>query len=168
MQRRQFLLWTLGGTTALALGVSLYVDEEIANLSEHEKPHDLLLGALIPVLLEGALPEISKHRVDAINRTLDAVNQTLKWLPKAQRQELEQLLDILENRFGLLLLSGSMTPLMLRSPNELVEMLESWRSSWMALLQQAYLGLRELLMASYYACPEHWDRINYNKPKLAL
>jgi len=84
MQRRQFLLWTLGGTTALALGVSLYVDEGIGNLSEHEKPHDLLLGAL------------------------------------------------------------------------------------MALLQQAYLGLRELLMASYYACPEHWDRLNYNKPKLAL
>lgn len=168
MQRRQFLLWALGGTSALALGVSLYEEEEIANLSEHEKPHDLLLGALIPVLLEGALPEINKHRTSAINRTLDAVNQTLKWLPKAQRQELEQLLDILENRFGLLLLSGSMTPLMLRSPNELVEMLESWRSSWMELLQQAYLGLRELLMASYYACPEHWDRLNYNKPKLAL
>ncbi|GAB1136914.1 MAG: TAT leader-containing periplasmic protein [Shewanella algae] len=168
MQRRQFLLWALGGTSALALGVSLYEEEEIANLSEHEKPHDLLLGALIPGLLEGALPEINKHRSSAINRTLDAVNQTLKWLPKAQRQELEQLLDILENRFGLLLLSGSMTPLMLRSPNELVEMLESWRSSWMELLQQAYLGLRELLMASYYACPEHWDRLNYNKPKLAL
>ncbi|MDL2196967.1 TAT leader-containing periplasmic protein [Shewanella algae] len=168
MQRRQFLLWALGGTSALALGVSLYEEEEIANLSEHEKPHDLLLGALIPVLLEEALPEINKHRTSAINRTLDAVNQTLKWLPKAQRQELEQLLDILENRFGLLLLSGSMTPLMLRSPNELVEMLESWRSSWMALLQQAYLGLRELLMASYYACPEHWDRLNYNKPKLAF
>jgi hypothetical protein len=49
-----------------------------------------------------------------------------------------------------------------------VAMLESWRHHYLALLQTAYLGLRELVMASYYACPEHWGAIGYAKPSFLL
>lgn len=87
-------------------------------------------------------------------------------LPDEQQSELFELLDMLENRLGLLLLTSSMTPLLMRSPAELTQMLETWRHSYFALLQTAYLGLRELVMASYYACPEHWSRLHYAKPEL--
>jgi hypothetical protein len=59
-----------------------------------------------------------------------------------------------------------MTPLLMRSAAELTQMLETWRHSYFALLQTAYLGLRELVMASFYACPEHWSRLHYVKPQL--
>lgn len=117
-------------------------------------------------MLDGALPDVTTHKLVAQNRTLDAIKESINVLPAEQQIELFELLDMLENRLGLLLLTSSMTPLLMRSPAELTEMLESWRHSYFSLLQTAYLGLRELVMASYYACPEHWSRLHYAKPEL--
>ncbi|QYJ74758.1 MULTISPECIES: TAT leader-containing periplasmic protein [Shewanella] len=165
MNRRKFLLTALGGTAALALGVSLY-QPQLDVEDDGDKPHRILFSLLMPVLLEGALPEMAVPREAAVNRTLDAIEATISVLPTSQRDELEQLLDLLENRLGLLLLTGNMTPLLLRSPAELASQLESWRQSGLALLNQAYLGLRELVLASFYSCPEHWTLLNYAKPEL--
>lgn len=166
MQRRTFLLGAFTGTAALALGVNLYSPELDLPQDTEDKDYRLLFSVLLPVLLDGALPEVASHRVVAQNRTLDAIKQTIFALTPEQQDELYQLLDMLQNRLGLLLLTSSMTPLLLRSPTELTQMLETWRHSYFALLQTAYLGLREIVMASYYACPEHWSRLHYAKPEL--
>ena len=107
---------------------------------------------------------VESMRVAAQNRTLDAISQTISYLPQEGQDELEQLLDMLEQRLGLLVLTGSMTPLMMRTPNELISMLEYWRNSFLDLMVTAYQGLRELVMASYYASPENWGQLNYTKP----
>ncbi|MGP1782694.1 TAT leader-containing periplasmic protein, partial [Shewanella frigidimarina] len=101
---------------------------------------------------------------DAINRTLDAIEHTISILPQESQAELEQLLEMLEGRLGLLILTGSMTPLMLRKQPELIEMLQNWRTSFIDMMVTAYQGLRELVMASYYSNPEHWSRLHYAKP----
>ncbi|MCH4294582.1 TAT leader-containing periplasmic protein [Shewanella sp. 3B26] len=165
MNRRKFLLGALGGSAALALGVSLY-QPEFAQDERYDEEHRLLFSVLLPVLLDGALPEMAVPREAAMNRTLDAIAKTVAVLPADQRKELLQLLDSLENRFGLLLLTGSMTPLLLRSPAELTAFIEDWRQSSLALFNTAYLGLRELVLASFYSCPEHWAALNYAKPEL--
>jgi hypothetical protein len=95
---------------------------------------------------------------------LDAISQSITHLPVEQQQELMELLELLEGRFGLLLLSGSMTPLLMREPKQLIDMLEFWRHNYLDMLTTAYNGLRELIMASYYACPEHWGNLRYVKP----
>jgi len=112
------------------------------------------------------LPDVASHKLAAQNRTLDAIKQSMALLPAEQQEELNTLLTMLNHRLGLLLLTSSMTPLLMRSPRELADMLETWRHSYFSLLQTAYLGLRELVMASYYACPEHWGRLHYAKFEL--
>lgn len=166
MKRRTFLMGAFAGTAALALGVNLYSPEFSLSVDSEGKDYRLLFSVLLPVMLDGALPDVATHKLAAQNRTLDAIKQSISVLPEEQQTELFELLDMLENRLGLLVLTSSMTPLLMRSPAELTEMLETWRHSYFALLQTAYLGLRELVMASYYACPEHWSRLHYAKPEL--
>ncbi|MCS6177637.1 TAT leader-containing periplasmic protein [Shewanella baltica] len=166
MKRRTFLMGAFAGTAALALGVNLYSPEFSLPVDSEGKDYRLLFSVLLPVMLDGALPDVATHKLAAQNRTLDAIKQSISVLPEEQQTELFELLDMLENRLGLLVLTSSMTPLLMRSPAELTEMLETWRHSYFALLQTAYLGLRELVMASYYACPEHWSRLHYAKPEL--
>ncbi|MCB2383916.1 TAT leader-containing periplasmic protein [Shewanella sp. SR1] len=166
MKRRTFLMGAFAGTAALALGVNLYSPEFSLPVDSEGKDYRLLFSVLLPVMLDGALPDVATHKLAAQNRTLDAIKQSISVLPEEQQTELFELLDMLENRLGLLVLTSNMTPLLMRSPVELTEMLETWRHSYFALLQTAYLGLRELVMASYYACPEHWSRLHYAKPEL--
>ncbi|ESE41523.1 hypothetical protein [Shewanella decolorationis] len=166
MNRRTFLLGAFAGTAAIALGVNLYSPEFSLPDEGEDKDYRLLFGVLLPVMLDGALPDVASHKQAAQNRTLDAIKHSIDVLPDEQQAELFELLDMLENRLGLLLLTSSMTPLLMRSPGELTQMLETWRHSYFSLLQTAYLGLRELVMASYYACPEHWSRLHYAKPEL--
>ena len=164
MERRTFLTTALVGTATLALGLSIYSPEHIRVNKALDNEHRLLFSVLLPVFLEDALPNVESMRVAAQNRTLDAISQTITYLPQEGQDELEELLDMLEQRLGLLILTGSMTPLMMRSPDELISMLEYWRNSFLDLLVTAYQGLRELVMASYYAFPEHWGHLNYAKP----
>ncbi|RTR40160.1 TAT leader-containing periplasmic protein [Shewanella canadensis] len=164
MKRRTFLTSAFVGTASLALGVSIYSPEFIAANRSQDSQHRLLFSALLPIFLDGALPDVETLRRAAENRTLDAIGQTIAILPEEGRVELEQLLDMLEQRLGLLILTGSMTPLMMRTPQELISMLEYWRNSFLDLMVTAYQGLRELVIASYYSCPEHWSRLNYEKP----
>lgn len=166
MNRRTFLATALAGTGVLALGVNLYSPSYVGVNKNLDSEHRLLFSLLVPVFLDGALPQIETLRIAAQNRTIDAIVATMTLLPIDSRDELEQLLTLLESRLGLLILTGNMTPLLLRSPNELIEMLEKWRSSYLDMMVTAYQGLRELVMASYYACPEHWGRLNYEKPIL--
>ncbi len=167
MNRRTFLLGSFATTAAIAFGINLYSPEFSSTDEQTEgKDYRLLFSVLLPVLLDGALPEVASHKLAAQNRTLDAINQSIAGLPESQQDELYQLLDMLDNRLGLLLLTSSITPLLMRSPSELAQMLEGWRNSYFSLMQTAYLGLRELVLASFYACPEHWSRIHYAKPQL--
>lgn len=166
MKRRTFLTSAFAGTAALALGVSWYSSDPI-QVGE-DVNYRVLFSVLIPALLDGALPEVASQRKIAIDTTLDSIQASISVLPEEQQVELKELLALLESRLGLLLLTGSMTPLMLRSPIELVDMLEEWRFHYLDMIQTAYLGLRELILASYYSSPAHWGKLGYAKPTFLL
>ena len=164
MERRTFITTALAGTACLALGVNYCSSDYIAVNKELDDKHRLLFSVLLPVFLDGALPDVATLKRDAINRTLDAIEHTISILPQDSQAELEQLLNMLEGRLGLLILTGSVTPLMMRNESELIDMLQSWRTSYHDMMVTAYQGLRELVMASYYSSPEHWSRLHYAKP----
>ncbi|WP_025820838.1 hypothetical protein [Shewanella marina] len=164
MERRRFLVSVLAVSSALAVGSYHYL--QIDDLDDVDG-RDLLLACLIPVLLAGALPEVPSHRQQSINRTIIAIKDAIAVLVPAEQQQIEQLLTLLEQRLGLLILTGSATPLLLRQPQQLNQMLNEWRDSYLDLYQQAYLGLKELFMASFYACPEHWAALDYQLPHIA-
>ncbi|MCE9677640.1 TAT leader-containing periplasmic protein [Shewanella sp. AS1] len=167
MKRRTFLMTALAGTGALALGVKLYTPPHVGIVKSLDTEHRLLFSLLLPVFLDGALPQTEALRVAAQNRTLDAIALTLQQLPRDARDELEQLVELLESRLSLLILTGSMTPLLLRTPVQLAQMLEHWRRGYLDLMVAAYQGLRELVMSSYYGCPDHWSQLNYERPLIA-
>jgi hypothetical protein len=50
------------------------------------------------------------------------------------------------------------------SPVEIAGFLESWRSSWLTLLQSGYHALHELIMAAWYAQPGSWAALRYPGP----
>lgn len=164
MERRTFITTALAGTACLALGVNYCSSNYVGVNKELDDKHRLLFSVLVPVFLDGALPDVAALKRDAINRTLDAIEHTISILPQDSFDELEQLLELLEGRLGLLILTGSMTPLMMRKEPELIEMLQGWRTSYMDMMVTAYQGLRELVIASYYSSPEHWSRLHYAKP----
>ncbi|MCK8047236.1 TAT leader-containing periplasmic protein [Shewanella sp. 1CM18E] len=164
MERRTFITTAIAGTACLALGVNYYSADDIGVNKELDNNHRLLLSVLLPVFLDGALPDVAALKRDALHRTLDAIEHTISILPLDTKAELEQLFEMLEGRLGLLILTGSVTPLMMRNQSELVDMLQSWRTSYLDLMVTAYQGLRELVMASYYSSPEHWSRLHYAKP----
>lgn len=166
MKRRTFLTGAFAGTAVLALGVNLYPSDPITIGSDAQ--YRVLFSVLIPALLDGALPDVASQRRLAIDTTLDAIQVSISVLPVDQQAELMELLALLESRLGLLILTSSMTPLMMRSSADLTKMLDAWRFHYLDMVQTAYLGLRELILASYYATPAHWGKLGYAKPTFLL
>lgn len=80
MQRRTFLTGAFAATTALALGASVYLPPSQWPGAEQQN-HRALFAILLPVLLDGALPQMPGPRQQAIDRTLDAIDTTIATLP---------------------------------------------------------------------------------------
>ncbi|ADN77594.1 conserved hypothetical protein [Ferrimonas balearica DSM 9799] len=161
MDRRQFLLAGLVGTAAVATGVVLWpVEKPMPGLTD---PQARVLRALVVPVLEGAAPTA---QLDAQADTIVAnVAHTIATLPEGSQAQLNQLFDLLENRLGALALTGSLTPLLARQPEQLAAMLEQWRQHFLDTLVIAYQGLKELIQAAWYADPAHWPSLAYQKPQ---
>ncbi|MBU2115816.1 MAG: hypothetical protein KKE94_18805, partial [Gammaproteobacteria bacterium] len=80
-------------------------------------------------------------------------------------QELNQLFNLLANRISQLGLTGHISSLPDLSIAQRLQLLNQWRDSYLALLQQAYHGLRELLYGAYYGQIEHWQALGYTAPR---
>ena len=161
MDRRQFVL------TGIALGtmasVGLYGWQQ--SLTSDNSNRDLVLSALLPALLYGALPEDATLAAAELDRTHSAINDFLPFLPYRQQQELNQLFNLLANRLAQLGLTGYLTHLPDLTTAQRLALLNSWRDSYLGVLQQAYHGLRELLYGAYYGQPEHWQALAYTAPR---
>jgi len=89
------------------------------------------------------------------------VLQFLPFLPRRQQAELQQLFLLLQQRLGQLALTGHWLSLNEMPLQSRLQLLSSWRDSYLATLQQAYHGLRELLYGAYYGQPQHWPALEY-------
>lgn len=165
MERRKLLTSTFIGTATLAVGINIWQPWTLPKLALSED-NQSLLRVLLPVILDGALPAMPVDKTRAIERTIEAINKTITSLPTSHKEEIQILFESLNNRLGLLLLTGSITPLLLRQPQQLIKLLDSWRDSFVEMQKYAYLGLRDLIITSFYSCPEHWLFLNYQKPQL--
>ncbi|MDZ7868186.1 MAG: hypothetical protein U5L02_03115 [Rheinheimera sp.] len=160
MQRRQFIMLGLGAGVSLSLGLTLYPVLHSTETSRNDAA-TLVLDALLPVLLQGALPASAAEQQLALRRSRDAVLQFLPYLPRSQQQQLQQLFLLLQERLGQLALTGHWLSLNELPISSRLHMLTSWRDSYLATLQQAYFGLRELLFGAYYGQPQHWPALQY-------
>lgn len=165
MDRRQFILSGIALAAAASLGAGLSIYGWRQSLNADDNNRNLVLSAILPALLYGALPRDASLAAMELERTKAAVNDFLPFLPLRQQQELHQLFNLLANRISQLGLTGHLTQLADLSIQQRLALLDSWRDSYLGVLQQAYHGLRELLYGAYYGQPEHWQALAYTAPR---
>jgi hypothetical protein len=165
MSRRALLKAGVAGAAALALGRWLYTATTPgaavhAALEASARP---ILAAIIPVLLDGALPG-GTATVAAYAETLAGVEQTIAGLPPATRDELAELFSLLDFAPTRCLVAGVWAPWPQASREAIAAFLSSWRDSRFALLRSAYGALHQIVLAAWYANPRSWPAIGYAGP----
>ena len=162
--RREFLRAGLvGGLLLTALRVVPVQAQHAAGRAVLSAEQREVLAAVAPVLLAGALPE-GAQQADAVRAVVDAVEQAVAGLPPHLQAELDQLFTLLTFAPTRWLVAGVSAPWPRASAAEVGAFLESWRTSWLALLQSGYHALHELVMAAWYARPESWTALRYPGP----
>ena len=120
------------------------------------------LNALIPVMLEGAVPAAKMPQ--AIAGTLESLDYSLHHLSPELLKLTVQLFDVL----ALPLTRGPLTGVWgswdKASPAEVRAFLERWQNSSIGLLQMGHASLLQLVMMSWYSRAESWAHCGYPGP----
>ncbi|MCO5099550.1 MAG: hypothetical protein M9885_01420 [Burkholderiaceae bacterium] len=123
-----------------------------------------VLRALIPAVLEGALPTAGAQRSAGIETALAGVEATIAGLPPAMQEELQALFLALAAAPSRLLLAGLAKPWAQTSVVEVAAVLQGWRMHRLTLLQGAYHAVHKLILGAAYADEARWADIGYPGP----
>ena len=162
MNRRQFIFRSLALTLTASTGYAVYQYQSLQGI---DNAAVLVLDALLPAVLMGALPADAKAQQLSLVQTRDAVLQFLAYLPQSQQQQLQQLFQLLQQDLVRLAFTGQWLQLAELPLLARLDLLLSWRDSYFSVLQQAFSGLRELIYAAFYGQPQHWLALNYTAPE---
>ncbi len=124
----------------------------------------VIVAALAPVMLSGALPGDAAARKDAIAQTVRGVDVAIAGLPLAVRAQIRQLFGILRFPITRMFVAGIWHPWHAANDAEIAHFLEAWRYSRITRLRSAYDALHQLLMAAWYGNAKAWNAIGYTGP----
>lgn len=164
--RRSFLKAGLLGAALLAAGGGIY------RFTHPPAPYAFVLDgdaraaldAIVPAVLDGALPPDPAARMQAIQATTGRVHQTILGLPLATQKEVQDLFGLLALAPARRLLAGVSHHWADASVVEVTAFLQDWRTHRLALLRSAYQALHDLVLGSWYSDPAHWAAIGYPGP----
>lgn len=164
--RRSFLKAGLFGATLLAAGGGIY------RFTHPPAPHAFVLDggaraaldAIVPAVLNGALPADPSARTQAIHATTERVHQTILGLPLATQQEVQDLFGLLALGPARRLLTGIPHGWTEATDAEVTDWLQDWRTHRLALLRTAYQALHDLVLGSWYSDAANWAAIGYPGP----
>jgi hypothetical protein len=168
MTRRTLLKVGLAGGAALFL-VRWMTTRDASSPSNRtnadalEPPARVIVAAIVPVLLDGALPAAGA-RATAITTVIANVERAVGGLPPAVRKEIDQLFSLLAFAPSRGLLAGVWLPWSEASAQSIAAFLGQWRDSRFALKRSAYGALHQLIMAAWYGSPDAWPAIGYPGP----
>jgi hypothetical protein len=169
--RRTFLVAGLAGSATLAAAYWLRGANERgpaaganASLAALDRDAPAIVAAIVPVVLEGALPREAAQRDAALRETVGNVARAVGGLPPAAQKELAELFALLGFAPTRLALAGVTTPWAQASPEAIAAFLERWRTSGWLLLRSAYDALHQLILAAWYGNPHAWAAIGYPGP----
>ncbi|MGB7535874.1 MAG: hypothetical protein WBM19_09075 [Azonexus sp.] len=154
--RREFLKTGVGG--ALLLNIAACSRPPVGDRRA------VVLAALIPVFLEGALPASGEARSELIMRTIDGVGKAISGLSHATQKEIEELFDLLSFAPTRIIAAGIWSAWPEATPEAIGKFLESWRHSRFDLLKSGYAALHDLIFGAWYARPDTWAAIDYPGP----
>jgi hypothetical protein len=122
-----------------------------------------IVAAIIPVLLDGALPSGSEAPAARAD-TLAAVEVAIAGLSPATRKELADLFSLLGFPPTRCLVAGIWSPWPEATRESIASFLTRWRDSRFDLLRSAYAALHQLVFAAWYADPRAWPATGYAGP----
>ncbi len=125
--------------------------------------HDIL-RAVVPVMLDGALPVEPSARAAAIDETMAALGVAVSGLPAAAQAELAQLFALLSLPPVRLAVARLDAPWPQAAPAQVRACIDRFRDSPLILLRAAYDGLHQLTFAAWYGNPRAWPAIGYPGP----
>lgn len=123
-----------------------------------------IMRALIPALLDGALPAQPEARKASIEETVTAVATALDGLSPAAREELAALfamLSLAPLRIAFAGIDGAWRDASVSDANAFLVRLQ--KSRW-SVKRTAYDALHQLTFAAWYANPRTWPAIGYPGP----
>ncbi len=169
-QRRQFLKVGLLGSATLSVAACGVSRTRKSNTKDkflwlEEDDHELL-SALIPVMLDGALPEDSADHSLAMKEIIMGVDISVAHMLPAVRDEVRQLFCLLEFTPTRIVLAGILASWENASSRDISSFLSNWKESDFDLLRVGYSALHDLITGSWYANPRSWPRIHYPGPPL--
>ena len=154
--RREFLKTGVAGALLLNLAACTRPPESDRRA--------VVLAALIPVFLEGALPATGEARAELITRTIAGVEKAIAGLSLATQKEIGELFDLLSFAPTRMIIAGIWSAWPEATPEAIGRFLESWRHSRFDLLKSGYAALHDLIFGAWYARPDTWAAIDYPGP----
>jgi hypothetical protein len=125
---------------------------------------EALFGAVVPVLLAGALPAEPDARQRALAATITGIDGAIAGLPLAAQAELAQLIALLSLppvRLSLARVNGAWP---VAAPDDVRAFLDRCRHSSWTLPRAAYDAMHQLTFAAWYGNPGAWPAIGYPGP----
>ena len=171
--RRQLLKAGLAGGAVLVLARAAYgplspgpvAPDDPAYRYAFLGPKDrTLLSAIVPVMLDRALPSEGTARSAAVVEVVRGVDVAVSGLPPSVQEEVRQLFGLLGFPVARRLVAGVSAPWLEAGPESIAGFLERWRASRFALLQSAYQALHQLILAAWYGNPASWPATGYSGP----
>lgn len=120
------------------------------------------LRALIPVLLEGAVP--AGKMPQAVDGTLQSLDNGLAHLSPEMRGLTVQLFDVLALPLTRGPLTGVWSGWEGASAGDMRRFLARWQNSSLALLRMGHASLLQLVMMAWYSRQEAWAHCGYPGP----
>jgi len=167
ISRRTFITTGVLGAAALATAHWLrgpHSPPGDASLRTLDADAQAIMGAIVPVLLAGALPIAAEARRRAIAETVRGVDIAVAGLSPNAQDELRQLFALLALPPARLAIARVIGPWDEASEADVRAFLDRFRGSSLTLLRSAYGALHQLTFAAWYGNPASWPRIGYPGP----
>ncbi len=172
VSRRRFLKYSFWGTTAAVASTATiqYLNQvkqqpDATNNFSLFRPMDvIILQALIPVILAGALPVSKAKQVQSIDILIHNLETALNNFSPANRQQIMQLFDLLSMPITRILAAGIWSRWEKTPPERIDQFLFNWRNSRIGQLNLAYNALAQLIPSIWYGSSENWASIGYAGP----
>ncbi|HVF63476.1 MAG TPA: hypothetical protein VNE58_05745 [Casimicrobiaceae bacterium] len=165
MRRRTFLSLGLAGAAALSTaGWWARVRRSSTPTRGLDADARAIVSAIVPAMLDGALPSEASSTHSAIIDTVSHVDRAIAGLPEHARSELSQLFALLALPPARRAFAGVSAPWTEAGKDEVRAFLDDWRDSRWSLKRSAYDALHQLVMAAWYGNPRAWTGIGYPGP----
>lgn len=123
-----------------------------------------IVAAIVPVMLDAALPADPTARKSAIVETVDGVGIAITGLAPASQDELAQLFALLAFAPARIALAQVSAPWGEATPEAIDAFLNRWQSSRFQLQRSAYDAFQDLVYAAWYGNERSWPAIGYPGP----